>query len=138
MQFGYGLECALDSRAHSKGYYWTGTLGNCRYAHLRFCLLLEVVLAHRFLCFLTFGGGTNFGGADGFACANIATSILSAAMRSPFGGENGAVGDDVVSAWTISAAAIAAASALVTLGIVQLCGKNSTVRAIRSLRVFVM
>ena len=56
--------------------------------------------------------------AAGATLANICASCLRAAIFSPSGGANGAVGAGFVRAWMRSVAAMVAASDEVTLGIV--------------------
>jgi len=70
--------------------------------------------------------------------ANMLVSCLRAAIDSPSGGANGAVGAVFVRAWMRSVVAIVAASEEVTLGIVLLWGENFTVQTIRFARVFGM
>ena len=81
-------------------------------------------------------GGGSFGG--GGNTLKNACKLFESCHFSPSGGVNGAVGAGLVRAWMRSVAAMAAASAEVTLGMVLSCGKNSTVRAMRSARVLGM
>ena len=76
--------------------------------------------------------------AAGVALMKMFANIFSADIHSPHGEANRADSEGCFSTWTNSVAATAAVSAEVRFGISQSCGKKSTVRAICSIRVFIM